>query len=156
MQDDERDRRVEEIIQPVLDDHGLVLVDLEWRPHRPRGVLRVFVDKPAGVRIADCERVSREIGDVLDVSGLITEAYDLEVSSPGLDRQLRTDREYRWAIGKSVRCWLTGGTEVRGRLTDVGGDRLTLEAGDGFVEVSRGEITKARLEAQVPWPRRSM
>ena len=156
MQDDERDRRVEEIIQPVLDDHGLVLVDLEWRPHRPRGVLRIFVDKPAGVRVADCERVSREIGDVLDVSGLITEAYDLEVSSPGLDRQLRTDREYRWAIGKSVRCWLTGGTEVRGRLTDVGGDRLTLEAGDGFVEVSRGEITKARLEAQVPWPRRSM
>jgi ribosome maturation factor RimP len=156
MQDEERDRRIEEIIQPVLDDHGLVLVDLEWRPHRPRGVLRVFVDKPAGVRVADCERASREIGDVLDVSGVITEAYDLEVSSPGLDRQLRTDREYRWAVGKAVRCWLSGGTEVRGRLTDVGGDRLTLEAGGGLVEVPRGDITKARLEAQVPWPRRSL
>ena len=94
MQDDERDSRIEEVIQPVLSDHGLSLVDLEWRPHRPRGVLRIFVDKPAGVRVADCERVSREIGDVLDVSGLISDGYDLEVSSPGLDRQLRTDREY--------------------------------------------------------------
>ena len=156
MQDDERGSRIEEIIQPVLDDHGLMLVDLEWRPHRPRGVLRVFVDKPAGVMIADCERVSREIGDLLDVSGLMGEAYDLEVSSPGLERQLRSDREYRWAIGKAVRCWLAGGAEVRGRLTDVGGERLTLEQSGGSVEVSRGEITKARLDAQVPWPRRSM
>jgi ribosome maturation factor RimP len=155
MQDDERGSRIEEVIQPVLDDHGLVLVDLEWRPHRPRGVLRVFVDKPAGVRIADCERVSREIGDVLDVSGLIGEAYDLEVSSPGLDRQLRTDREYRWAIGKAVRCWLAGGTEVRGRLTDVGVERLRLEQNGRDLEVERADITKARLDAQVPWPRRS-
>ena len=156
MQDDERDTRIEEIIQPVLGDHGLRLVDVEWRPHRPRGVLRIFVDKPAGVGIADCERVSREIGDVLDVSGLIDGAYDLEVSSPGLDRQLRTDREYWWAIGKAVRCWLAGGAEVRGRLTDVGGERLTLEQDGGQVEVARAEITKARLDAQVPWPRRSL
>jgi ribosome maturation factor RimP len=156
MQDDERDNRIEEIIQPVLGDYGLQLVDLEWRPHRPRGVLRIFVDKPAGVGIADCERASREIGDVLDVSGLIDGAYDLEVSSPGLDRQLRTDREYRWAIGKAVRCWLAGGAEVRGRLTDVGGERLTLDQNGGRVEVPRAEITKARLDAQVPWPRRSL
>lgn len=156
MRDDERDNRIEEIIQPVLSDHGLLLVDLEWRPHRPRGVLRIFVDKPAGVRVGDCERVSREIGDVLDVSGLISEAYDLEVSSPGLDRQLRSEREYRWAIGKAVRCWFAGGAEVRGRLTDVGGERLTLEQSGGSVDVPRAEITKARLDVQVPWPRRSM
>ena len=152
---DERDSRIEEVIQPVLGDHGLLLVDLEWRPHRPRGMLRIFVDKPAGVGIADCERVSREIGDVLDVSGLIDGAYDLEVSSPGLDRQLRTDREFRWAIGKAVRCWIAGGAEFRGRLTDVGGERLTLEQDGGRVEVPRAEITKARLDAEVPWPRRA-
>ena len=156
MQDDERDSRIEEIIQPVLSDHGLLLVDLEWRPHRPRGVLRIFVDKPAGVMIADCERVSREIGDLLDVSGLIGEGYDLEVSSPGLDRQLRTDREYRWAVGKAVRCWLAGGTELRGRLTEVGAERLALEQNGERVEIARAQITKARLEAEVPWPRRSM
>lgn len=156
MQDDERESRIEEVIQPVLRDQGLELVDLDWRPHRPRGVLRIFVDKPAGVGVGDCERVSREIGDLLDVSGLIAEGYDLEVSSPGLDRQLRKDREYRWAVGKLVRCWLAGGEEVRGRLADVDGERLTLEGDSGRVEVSRAQITKARLDVQVPWPRRSM
>ena len=154
MLDDERDARIEEIILPVLRDHGLELVDLDWRPHRPRGVLRVFVDKHGGVGIADCERVSREIGDLLDVSDPIGQAYDLEVSSPGLDRQLRKDREYRWAVGKRVRCWLTGGQEFEGRLMEVQADRLTLDHEGERIELSRGSITKARLDAEVPWPRR--
>src|SRR5499425_2143342 len=153
MLDDERDARIEEIILPVLRDHGLELVDLDWRPHRPRGVLRVFVDKHGGVGIADCERVSREIGDLLDVSGPIGQAYDLEVSSPGLDRQLRKDREYRWAVGKQVHCWLAGGSEVRGRLTEVTPERLVLEHDGQRTEVGRAAVTKARLEAEVPWPR---
>ena len=154
MQDDERDARIEEVIVPVLREHGLELVDLEWRPHRPRAALRVFVDANGGVAIGDCERVSREIGDLLDVSGLITQAYDLEVSSPGLDRQLRKDREYRWALGKRVRCWLVGGDEVRGRLTEVADERLTVERDGKRVELPRADITKARLDAEVPWPRR--
>jgi ribosome maturation factor RimP len=153
---DESDSRIEEVIEPVLHDHGLELVDLDWRPHRPRAALRVFVDKRGGVGIGDCERVSREIGDVLDVSGLITQAYDLEVSSPGLDRQLRKEREYRWAIGKMVRCWLAGGAEVRGRLAEVGDERLAIEQQGERVEVPRAEITKARLDVEVPWPRRSL
>jgi ribosome maturation factor RimP len=154
MLDDERDARIEEIILPVLRDHGLELVDLDWRPHRPRGVLRVFVDKHGGVGIADCERVSREIGDLLDVSGPIGQAYDLEVSSPGLDRQLRKDREYRWAIGKRVRCWLAGGREFEGRLAEVEADRLILDHDGERIELPRASITKARLDAEVPWPRR--
>src|SRR3970282_2408804 len=100
MQGEERELRIEEVVQPVLHDHGLTLVDLEWRGHRPRGMLRVFVDKAGGVRVEDCQRASRELGDVLDAAGLIEEAYDLVVASPGLDRQLRQDREVRWAGGK--------------------------------------------------------
>ena len=80
MQDDEKGLEIEGVVQPVLRDHGLTLVDLEWRPRRPRGVLRLFVDKPGGVGIDDCQRVSREVGDVLDASALIEEAYDLELS----------------------------------------------------------------------------
>src|SRR6267378_960822 len=127
MRDDEKQLEIEGVVQPVLRDHGLMLVDLEWRPRRPRGVLRLYVDKPGGVGIDDCQRVSREVGDVLDASALIEEAYDLEVSSPGLDRQLRTDREFRWAAGKRVRCWLAGGAEVSGRLTAVTAEQLVLD-----------------------------
>jgi ribosome maturation factor RimP len=155
MQDDERQLQIEEIVQPVLLDHGLTLVDLEFRPRRPRGVLRLFVDKPGGVGIDDCQRVSREVGDVLDASALIEEAYDLEVSSPGLDRQLRKDREFRWAVGKRVRCWLAGGEEVRGRLVGIDGGFVILEQNGGETKLDRASITKAKLDADVPWEKRS-
>ena len=154
MQADERELRIEEVVLPVLRDRGLTLVDLEWREHRPRGVLRVYVDKPGGVGIEDCQRASRELGDVLDASAQIEGGYDLEVSSPGLDRQLRKDREFRWALGKQVQCWVAGGQEFRGRLVDVDAARLTLDHEGGRVELERGRVTKAKLEAEVPWPRR--
>jgi ribosome maturation factor RimP len=77
------------------------------------------------------------------------------VSSPGLDRQLRKDRELRWAVGKRVRCWLAGGQEVRGRLAVVEPDRLVLERDGERVELERTVVTKARLEAEVPWPRKA-
>jgi ribosome maturation factor RimP len=146
---------IEEAIAPVVVDHGMQLVDLEWREIRPRGLLRLYVDKPGGVGIADCERLSREVGDVLDAAALIEGGYDLEVSSPGLDRQLRKDREYQWAVGRQVRCWLAGGTEVRGRLTAVTRERLVLEREGERVELGRADVTKARLEAEVPWPRKA-
>jgi len=155
MDDVERADQIEEVVTPVLRDHGLQLVDLEWRALRPRSVLRLFVDKPGGVGIGDCERASREIGDVLDAAALIEGTYDLEVSSPGLDRQLRKDREFRWAVGRRVRCWLAGGKEVHGRLAAVEPDRLVLERDGGRVELPRGALTKARLEAEVPWPRKA-
>ncbi|MEK7700716.1 MAG: ribosome maturation factor RimP [candidate division NC10 bacterium] len=155
MDDVELTDRIEEAVGPVLRDHGLQLVDLEWRPLRPRGVLRLYVDKAGGVGIRDCERASREIGDVLDAAAVIEGAYDLEVSSPGLDRQLRKDREFRWAVGRPVRCWLAGGQEVRGRLAVVEPGRLVLERDGERMELERAMVTKARLEAEVPWPRKA-
>ena len=153
MQDDERQHRIEEVVQPVLRDHGLTLVDLEWRGHRPRGALRLFVDKPGGVGIEDCQRASREIGDVVDAAALIDYGYDLEVSSPGLDRLLRKDREFQWALGKPVRCWLAGGAEHHGTLTEVAPERLVLDRDGERVELPREVVTKARLDVSVPWPR---
>jgi ribosome maturation factor RimP len=155
MEEAARTGLIEEAVAPVVADHGLQLVDVEWRELRPRGLLRLYVDKLGGVGIGDCERLSREIGDVLDAAAVIEGGYDLEVSSPGLDRQLRKEREYRWAIGRQVRCWLAGGAEVRGRLTAVTADRLVLEHGSERTEVGRATVTKARLEAEVPWPRKA-
>ncbi len=154
---DEGDRMalIEETVVPVVGDHGLELVDLEWRAIRPRGLLRLYVDKPGGVGIGDCERLSRELGDVLDAAAVIDGGYDLEVSSPGLDRQLRKEREFRWAVGKQVRCWLAGGSEVRGRLTEVTSERLVLDRDGERTELGRAAVTNARLEAEVRWPRKA-
>jgi len=92
---------------------------------------------------------------VLDAAAIIDASYDLEVSSPGLERVLRKEREFRWAIGKRVRCWLAGGRELRGRLVAVEPDQLVLEDDGDRVDLPRAGVTKARLEAEVPWPRKA-
>jgi len=153
--------KVEAVVAPVLASHGLGLIDTEWRREGRRWVLRFFVDKPGGVTVGDCQAVSREAGDVLDVAGLIEPAYDLEVSSPGLDRELRNDRELAWAVGKDVRCWVRepveGRTEFTGRLLAASATGLTLAERDGrSAELPRALVTKARLELAFgrPTPRR--
>jgi ribosome maturation factor RimP len=147
---------IERLAAPVLAAHGLVLVALEVAGGR-RLVVRFFVDKPGGVGIDDCQRFSREIGDVLDVGNLVPESFDLEVSSPGLDRELRTDRELRWAVGKRVRAWtrepVDGRLEFVGQLGEVEETFLTLaeasESGDpGRHQVPRALLTKVRLEVE--------
>ncbi|HWO06780.1 MAG TPA: ribosome maturation factor RimP [Methylomirabilota bacterium] len=145
--------RIEAVVAPVLASRGLDLVDTEWHREGRRWVLRFFVDKPGGVGIQDCQSFSREAGDVLDVSGLIEPSYDLEVSSPGLDRVLKKDRELRWAVGRNVHCWVgepvDGRTEFAGRLVDVSPAALMLEEGAGTRrEVPRRLVTKARLQLQ--------
>ena len=143
--------RVEAVVDPVLEAHGLQLVDLQWRREARRWALRFFVDKPGGAGILDCQRLSHEAADVLDVSGLITESYDLEVSSPGLDRELKSDREFAWAIGKDVRCWVReavdGRLEFAGRLEAAAPDHLAIAGPEGrTAEVPRALVTKARLD----------
>lgn len=165
MATDERLTRIEALVSPVLSAHGLTLVDLEWRREGRRWVLRFFIDKAGeggrepgkGLSIADCQRFSQEVGDLLDVSDLIPGSYDLEVSSPGLDRELKKERELRWAVGKPVHCWVRepqdGRTEFSGRLQAVTGEMLVLEEAGGRVrELPRLRVTRARLE--FPFPRR--
>ncbi len=162
---EERLAQIEALVSPVLTAYGLTLVDVEWRREGRRWVLRFSLDrgqgmggKPGeGLTIADCQRFSQEIGDLLDVSDLIPWSYDLEVSSPGLDRELRKERELRWAVGKAVHCWVRepqdGRTEFSGRLQAVTEQTLILEEAGGPVrELSRSRVTKARLE--FPFPQR--
>lgn len=87
--------RVTEIIQPVLDDLGLELVELQLRSEGKKGlVLRIIIFKEGGVSLDDCAQVSREVGFLLEVEDPIGRSYVLEVSSPGLDRPLKTERDF--------------------------------------------------------------
>lgn len=142
--------RIEAALSGVLSSHGLSLVDLEYQREGRRWVLRLYVDKAGGVSVGDCQRVSHEAGDVLDVAGLIEESYDLEVSSPGLDRELRTDREFAWATGKDVKCWLReavdGRTELTGVLVEARPEEIVVRPADGSPRiVARRQVARARL-----------
>ncbi|MBI2469165.1 MAG: ribosome maturation factor RimP [Candidatus Rokubacteria bacterium] len=147
---------IEAVVAPVVRAHGLMLVDVELRGGGRRTTLRFFIDKPGGVSIADCQRFSEEVGDLLDVANLPSGSYDLEVSSPGLDRELKRERELRWAVGKRVRVWtrepVDGRRELEGRLAEVGEESLTLAEPDGRREIPRALVAKMRLEVDLRGP----
>ena len=143
---------VETVVLPAVQAHGLTLVDLDVRGNGRRVAVRIYVDKPGGVTVSDCQQLSHEVGDLIDVSNLVRTSYDLEVSSPGLDRELRKGRELRWAVGRLVRVWtrepVDGRRELSGRLTLVDEAALTLATPDGPHRVPRDLVTKARLEVE--------
>ena len=143
---------VEAVVLPAVQAHGLTLVDLEVRGNGRRVAVRIYVDKPGGVTVSDCQQLSHEVGDLIDVSDLVRSSYDLEVSSPGLDRELRKDRELHWATGRLVRVWtrepVDGCRELSGRLVLVDEETLALALPDGPRRVPRSLVTKARLEVE--------
>lgn len=115
--------RLQDIISPILWTLGLELIDVMCVGQGPRSVVRVLINKPDGVTIADCEQAHKALGPALDVADPFPHAYTLEVSSPGLDRPFKRLQDYQRAIGKDVslklRQPLEGQWRVTGRLMEV-------------------------------------
>jgi ribosome maturation factor RimP len=138
--------------EPLLARLGFELVDLEYAPGRAHAVVRVFIDRPEGVGIDDCEHVSHELAALLDVEDPVPIAYTLEVSSPGLDRVLRTPAHFQRFAGERVwvelRVARDGRRRYTGRLETVGAEGIELRVDGAIVAVRFGEIERARLAPQ--------
>jgi len=123
--------RISEIISPILWTLGLELADVVCVGQGSRSVVRVFIDKPEGVTLDDCERAHKALGPALDVADPFPHAYTLEVSSPGLDRPFKRIQDFRRAIGKRVTLKLkeplAGQWRLVGTLAGVTDDSVTLE-----------------------------
>ncbi len=129
-------------MEPILLDMGLELVDVEFLPGHGRWVLRLYIDKEGGVTIDDCARVSRELGNLIDVKDLIHRPYVFEVSSPGLNRPLTREKDLLRAVGKKikVRMW----APVKGRR-NYSGYLRRFENGTLYVKMEEEEVA-------LPWP----
>jgi len=140
------------LTEPLLGQLGYELVDLEYAPGRSRSVLRVFIDRPQGVGIGDCERVSHELSALLDVEDPVPMAYTLEVSSPGLDRVLRTRAHFERFVGERVWVELTSPRDGRrrytGRLEALDEQGVELMVDGAIVRVPFAQISRARLAPQ--------
>ena len=98
--------KLKEELLPLVKEENLELVDLEFSSGGPRSLLRIYVDKPGGVTIDDCANLSRKLSDFLDMEDLIPDRYNLEVSSPGLDRPLTKREDFVRRMGEKVRVFL--------------------------------------------------
>jgi ribosome maturation factor RimP len=123
--------------EPYVRDAGLDLIEVQFAREPSGWVLRTFIDRPSGVEGAgaitadDCERVSRDLSAALDVADRIPYGYKLEVSSPGLDRPLRRERDFERFVGESARIRLTDGVEGRRNFSGI-----LRAAKDGHVEIA--------------------
>jgi ribosome maturation factor RimP len=143
--------RVEELIQPYLAAQGAELVDLEYaRPRRGRGMLRLYVDRPGGITLAELSRISRVVGNLLDVHDFIPGPYNLEVSSPGLTRALKKPEDYQRYAGRLVRLTTRApweGHQVHsGILQGLKDDQVCLREGESLLCIPLREIARARLD----------
>jgi ribosome maturation factor RimP len=137
------------LIEPVVGRMGFELVQLEYAAGRGHAVLRLYIDREAGVGLDDCERVSREVSALLDVEDPIPSAYTLEVSSPGFDRVLRTAAHFGRFVGSRVFVELkeprAGRRRYTGTLLTVDEAGIALEVDREHVALAFNEIGKARL-----------
>ena len=96
------EQKAEAMAEPIVTGHGFELVDVEYVKEAGTWYLRLYIDKEGGITIDDCEMVSREFSDRLDEEDFIQDAYIMEVSSPGLGRPLKKEKDYKRSLGKEI------------------------------------------------------
>jgi len=151
--------RIREILEPILQQRGLELVDVTLRTEMGRWILRVTMDCDGGVHVDHCTAVSRELSVHLDVEDLVPVKYYLEVSSPGLDRPLKEEKDFNRFAGRRVlirtHCSIDGRRKIAGNLEGIheGIVIVTLEDGQR-IQVPVEDISSARLDYEFPAKRK--
>lgn len=157
---EEYETRTEKLLEPVMEENNFELVDVEYVKEAGNWYLRAYIDKEGGITINDCELVNRTLSDIMDKEDFIPDSYILEVSSPGLGRKLKKDKDFRRSIGNDVDIKFfkarklpagRNGKEVHvkeltGTLKSFTKDTITVET--EFIEnyeIPRAEISTVRL-----------
>lgn len=142
--------RTEALVLPIVEKYGFELVDVEYVKEGSNWYLRCYIDKEGGIFVNDCELVHRELGDLLDEEDFVEGSYILEVSSPGLGRPLKKEKDFARSIGKDVEVRtfrkMDGSKEFIGCLKAYDKDTVTLEGEDAEELVfDRADIALIRL-----------
>ena len=144
--------KIEEIAQRVTESEGLELVEVEVKGGGSQRLVRISIDKPAGITHADCEVVSQQVGTILDVEDVVPGGrYTLEVSSPGIERKLLKPKDYERFQGRRIRVVLQEPVENQrhweGTLAGISGTVITLQTDSGkTVEFRFGQVQRANLK----------
>ena len=147
---EEYELKTEQLLLPILEEHGFELYDVEFVKEAGTFYLRAFIDKEEGITINDCETVSRRLSDLLDQKDFIPDAYILEVSSPGLGRQLKKDKHFEKSIGEEVEIKLFKPVdkqkEFSGFLESFTEEVIVItDEKENRTEFERGNIASVRL-----------
>jgi ribosome maturation factor RimP len=149
--------RVEEEIEKIVSSEGLELVHIEYRKQGRAWLLRIDIDREGGVTLADCELVSHQVSAYLDVEDVVPAEYELQVSSPGLDRKFYKESDYQKFLGRTVRVKtakpIRGLHVIVGRLEEFDGKQIVVTdpqvKKDPRYVVPLADIKETRLEVEI-------
>ena len=144
------EKQTEELLEPIVTGFGFELVDVEYVKEAGTWYLRAYIDKPGGITVDDCEAVSRKFSDVLDEKDYIEDTYIFEVSSPGLGRPLKKDKDFQRSLGEEVEIRtyrpIDRQKEFVGELKAYDKESVTIVYGDDTEQTfQRQEIALIRL-----------
>ena len=147
---EEYEERTEKLLGPILEENHFELVDVEYVKEGGSWYLRAYIDKPGGITVDDCEIVNRALGDLLDEEDFIEDSYILEISSPGLGRPLKKERDFARSLGEEVEIrtyrMVNKQKEFRGILKAYDKDTVTIEEEEGHDQIfERENIALIRL-----------
>jgi len=138
-----------ELFEPVVNGMGYDLIEIEHFPNPKHGVLRLYIDKEEGITIDDCSDVSRQISALIDVEDPVRGQFNLEVSSPGMDRPLRRVKDFQRFTGSKVKLKtvmpLDGQRNFSGRLLEADEESLTIETDTEEITLPMSALEKARI-----------
>ena len=151
MQNNEIVSKIERLIDTILTEKSFELVDLEYKSEGKGKIVRVFIDKQGGVNMDDCSAVSRELSILLDVHDIIPSSYNLEISSPGLTRQLKKPADFGKNIGKKLKLRLINPIKKQYvlrnvNLVDFVDNTINIEYEGNNYDIPLNSIVKANLE----------
>jgi ribosome maturation factor RimP len=147
---------VVEMATPLADELGFEVVDVEYVQSNGRWLVRVYLDRPGGIKLEDCARFSRRLGDLLEMNQTLPHAYTIEVSSPGIERRLRAEEHFRRHIGQRAKVevheQVDGRRRAVGVIEGVGDNAVTLllDSQESWT-VPLADVRQARLVVD-PWP----
>lgn len=146
-------KSIEGAVESLLAQEAVELVDLRTKQSHGRWTLAFYVDKHGGITLSDCERLSGRIGALLDAMDAVEHAYTLEVSSPGVDRVLKKESDFRRFAGHRVKVRLKspldGRSRFQGYLKGIERDTVVLESGADTLRVELASIKEARLDPDI-------
>ncbi len=142
--------RVCAIADPILSNEGMELVEIEYRRESKGWVLRLYIDKAGGVTLNDCTHISQEVGRSLDVEDFISTPYTLEISSPGLPRPLKKEKDFMKYCNQIIKVKTIDPIENRrqfkGKLLGISENRIEIETEGGVIQIPVSNVAKANLE----------
>jgi len=140
------------LVMPILQEMDLELVDVLYRRESSGWVLRLVIDNEDGVTLENCTAVSREVSHLLDIEDILEQAYNLEVSSPGLDRPLKSIGDFQRFTGRKAKVTtkepIEGNQVFIGRINKVEDELITMEVDQQELRIPFFEVAKARLEVE--------